>query len=41
MKKNQENIHLEDAIDATNYKLNTNPSEKQLQHLKNGSRKKK
>ena len=31
-KKDNQNIDLEDAIDAINYKLNTNPSEKELQH---------
>ena len=40
-KKDHQNIDLEDSIDAINYKLNTNPSENELQHLKNGSMKKK
>ena len=39
-KKDNQNIDLEEAIDAINYKLNTNPSEKELQHLKNCSMKK-
>ena len=40
-KEDNQNIDLEDAIDTINYKLNTNPSEKELQHLKNWSMRKK
>ena len=34
-RKKIKNIELEDFIDAINYKLNTNPSEKEVKHLKN------